>query len=514
MGKSKTEQHQEMIQNQLNHIYDEEDYGSSNGDYDDTLSFLENVFQDVDPVNFRELYTGKRSDMKVCLITCDGLVQSEIIDNHLLRPLMENKESLQRRTDVDVYLTNVFQVLSFKTTVQYEEMIQGIVYGETLVLLEGIDEALLFDTKGFETRSISEPEGEKIISGPREGFTEGLLANLTMLRRKLRTEKLKMKYLQFGKKTKTQVCISYLEGIAKPEILDELNRRLERIDIDGILDANYINELIRDDPWSPFRSMGYTERPDVIAAKLLEGRVALFVDGTPVVLTLPYLFVENFQHNEDYYLNFYFTSFSRFLRIIGFLLTTLLPSIYIAVVAFHQEILPAPLLISIATERQAVPLPAALEAVIMLVVFEILRETALRMQANVGQALSIVGALVVGQAAVEARLVAAPMLIVIAMAGITSLLVPRMNASILILRFGVLLLAASFGFLGVTIGCVFMIVHILGLYSFGVWQFSGGDDLGYQRIKDTAFRAPWYQMLFRPEELTNHSKRQNRRGGA
>lgn len=511
MGKSKTEQHQEMIQNQLNHIYDEEDYGSSNGDYDDTLSFLENVFQDVDPVNFRELYTGKRSDMKVCLITCDGLVQSEIIDNHLLRPLMENKESLQRRTDVDVYLTNVFQVLSFKTTVQYEEMIQGIVYGETLVLLEGIDEALLFDTKGFETRSISEPEGEKIISGPREGFTEGLLANLTMLRRKLRTEKLKMKYLQFGKKTKTQVCISYLEGIAKPEILDELNRRLERIDIDGILDANYINELIRDDPWSPFRSMGYTERPDVVTAKLLEGRIALFIDGTPVVLTLPYLFIENFQSSEDYYLNFYYTTFCRALRILGFFLSIMVPAIYIAVVAYHQEMLPAPLLISIATERQSVPMPAAIEAFIMLIIFEILRETALRMQSNVGQALSIVGALVVGQAAVEAQLVAAPMIIVVALAGITSLLVPKMNAPTLLLRFGILLLASCLGFLGVTVGFAVSLAHILGLRSFGVWQFASDRRIDCQRAKDTIVRAPWHQMLFRPDQIAKNVVRQGRR---
>jgi hypothetical protein len=200
----------------------------------------------------------------------------------------------------------------------------------------------------------------------------------------------------------------------------------------------------------------------VVAAKLLEGRIAVFVDGTPVVLTLPYLFIENFQSNEDYYLSFYYTTFTRALRILGFFLTILVPAIYIAIVAYHQEMLPAPLLISIATERQGVPLPAALEAMIMLVVFEIFRETALRMQTNVGQALSIVGALEVGQAAVEAKLIAAP-IIIVAMSGITSLLVPKMNAPILLLRFGILLLASCLGFLGVTVGFAFLLAHVLGL---------------------------------------------------
>ncbi len=246
----------------------------------------------------------------------------------------------------------------------------------------------------------------------------------------------------------------------------------------------------------------------MVTAKLLEGRIALFVDGTPVVLTLPYLFIENFQSSEDYYLSFYYTSFCRGLRILGFFLSILVPAIYIAVVAYHQEMLPAPLLISIATERQSVPLPAALEAIIMLVVFEILRETALRMQSNVGQALSIVGALVVGQAAVEAKLVAAPMIIIVALAGITSLLVPRLNAPALILRFGILLLASCMGFLGVTVGVAFLLAHILSLRSFGLWQLAPDRKIRYQEVKDTVTRAPWYQMLWRPERLARNVVRQ------
>lgn len=502
---------QKIVEEKINGLFPPQERGKISKQYQKNLTYLKGVFENHDLIGFREISAGKEGIIQVCLVSCDGLINSEIIDNHLIRPLMEMESETVRTISADTLLSNVFQVLSVTKTTDYNEIIEGISSGETLVLIDGISEALLFDTKGFETRSVTEPEGEKILSGPREGFTEALVKNLAMVQRKLKSENLKMRYYKLGKKTKTKLCIAYLDGVIKPEVLSELYARLESIDIDGVLDANYINELIRDGAWSTFRSIGYTERPDIVTAKLLEGRAAIFVDGTPVVLTLPYLFIENFQSNEDYYLSFYFTSFSRFLRIIGFVLTTMLPGLYIAIVAFHQEMLPAPLLISVAIERSNVPLPAALEAVIMLVVFEILRETAVRMQVNVGQALSIVGALVVGQAAVEARLVAAPMLIVVAMAGITSLLIPKMNASILIIRFGILLLSSSFGFLGVTIGCAVLLIHILDLHSFGVWQLTPDRQLCYQNIKDTIFRAPWDQMLLRPLGLTGNTRRQKRK---
>lgn len=485
-----------------------EEMGEVSESYQETIAHLKNVFQDNDPIEFRELLVGRHEPIRVCFVFCDGLADASLIDNFLIRPLMQMDESALEKLTADTLLSSVLQINSAKKTGSLNEIIENITYGDTLLVVEGIGQSILFSTKSFPARAVSEPEGEKILSGPREGFTEVMMTNLAMVRRKLRTEKLKMRYYKLGQQTNTQLCIAYLDGIVDPEIVRELYRRLESIDIDGILDANYINELIRDDAWSPFRSTGYTERPDVVAAKLLEGRVAVFVDGTPVVLTLPYLFIENFQSNEDYYLSFYYTTFTRGLRILGFFLTILVPAIYIAIVAYHQEMLPAPLLISIATERQGVPLPAALEAMIMLVIFEILRETAIRMQTNVGQALSIVGALVVGQAAVEAKLIAAPMIIIVAMSGITSLLVPKMNAPILILRFGILLLASCLGFLGVTVGVAFLLAHVLGLQSFGVWQLSSGRKLHFQGIKDTVIRAPWRKMILRPQQLAKNDLRQ------
>lgn len=486
--------------------------GSLTGYYENNMECLKRIFKDDDTIEYRELNTGIENNIKASLIFCDGLIDSAILDNHIIKPLAELKKIPKEKSDADILLSKVIQINSVKNVKDLDEIVQGITYGDTLLLIDGVSEGLLFSTKGFESRSISEPEGEKILSGPREGFTEILMTNLSLIRRKFRTNKLKMKYYKLGKETNTQICVAYLDNIADPKTLKELYRRLEQIDIDSILDANYINELIRDNPWSTFRSIGYTERPDVVSAKLLEGRIAIFVDGSPVVLTLPYLFIENFQSNEDYYLSFYYASFSRILRIIGFFLTILVTAIYIAVTAFHQEMLPAPLLISIAIERQKVPLPAAVEAFIMLIVFEILKETALRMQTNVGQALSIVGALVLGQAAVEANLVAAPMIIIVAITGITSILVPRMNASILFIRFGMLLLASCLGFFGITIGFALMLTHILSLESFGHWQFAPSSKLNYQTIKDTLIRGPWYSMILRPQQITRNVVRQKTKG--
>jgi spore germination protein KA len=439
-------------------------------------------------------------------------VDCELIGSQLIRPILESKE--QQRLTSDVLLEQMVQTGSGKKARDYREIVRAVTGGDALLFADGLEDGLLFSIKKFETRSISEPEGEKILSGPREGFTEALLGNLSMIRRKLRTNRLKTRYYMVGQETQTQLGIAYLNGIVDESILTELYRRLDTIEIDGVLDANYITELVRDNPWSPFRSIGYTERPDVVVGKLLEGRIALFVDGTPVVLTVPYLFIENFQSNEDYYLNFFYTSFSRSLRILGFFLTVLVPAVYIAIAAYHQEMLPAPLLIRIAVERHKVPLPDALECFLLLLVFDILRETGLRMPTNVGQALSIVGALVVGQAAVEAGLVAAPMIIVVAMAGITSLLIPKMNAPVIFLRFGILALSSSLGFLGVTLGIAVVLAHVLSLRSFGVSQLGSGTNLKAQELKDTLIRAPWWQMRLRPFRLSpNRVRERTGKGG-
>lgn len=291
--------------------------GELSGCYEEILAHLHELFRDDDVMQFRELHNKDTGGLRFCLVFCNGLVDSELIGTQLIKPLLGVQVSGREKVTADLLLENIIQADSGKKVCSYREIVRGITQGDTLLLTDGVNEGLLFSIRKFETRSITEPEGEKILSGPRERFTEALLTNLSMIRRRLGTNRLKMRFYMVGKETQTQVGIAYLDGIVNENILKELYRRLDTIDIDGVLDAHYITELVQDNPWSPFRSIGYTERPDVVVGKLLEGRIALFVDGTPVVLTLPYLFIENFQNSEDYYLSFFYTSFSRSLRILA-----------------------------------------------------------------------------------------------------------------------------------------------------------------------------------------------------
>lgn len=478
---------------------------------DKNVRTVEKLFEDVDILRVRRVESNFDSDLRYCMIYCDGVVNSDAINENLVKPLMLSRVSPSGGDFADTVIRRIVQICDAKKTDSFQEIVESVSYGNTALFIEGQDRAVLLDTKSFQTRSTAEPDNEKGLLGPRDGFTESLLGNLSLIRRRMLTSDLKMKSMTLGTRTRTKVYVCYMDSIVNKQILAELYSRLEPIDIDGILDVNYITEQVMDSPWSPFRTVGYTERPDVVMGKLLEGRIALFVDGTPVVLTVPYLFIENFQSSEDYYMNFFYSSFSRMLRIIGFLLTITVPGLYISVAAFHHEMFPLQLFISIAAERQSVPLPAAMEAFVMLVLFDILKETGARMPSTIGQALSIVGALVIGQAAVEAQLVAAPMVIVIALTGITGLLVPKLNAPTIYLRIILLILSSMFGFFGLMLGLTCVIIHILNLYSFGVPQIMLSRKLQYQNVKDTFIRAPWWQMIRRPGFAADKI-RQSRKG--
>lgn len=473
------------------------------------IEIIRRLFEDVDILRIKYVTSSRDVSRRYCLVYSDGLVDASIINESIIKPLMLSEATLSCADLVDVLMTQVVQINETKKTAQVNEIVPAVAYGDTVLFIDGSEQALILNTKGFQTRAVAEPDNERNLSGPREGFTESLLINLSMIRRKVLTPDLKMKFYTLGRRTKTKACICYMNGIVNKQILAELYRRLDQIDIDAVLDTNYITELIKDAPLSPFRTTGYTERPDVVIGKLMEGRIAVFLDGSPTVLTAPYLFVENFQSSEDYYLSFFYTSFSRVLRIIGFFLTITVPGFYIAMGDFHHEMMPLQLFISIASERQSVPFPAAVEAFIMLVAFDILRETGVRMPSNIGQALSIVGALVIGQAAVQAKLVAAPMIIVIALTGITNLLVPKMNAPVIYIRFLLLLLSSMFGFFGLVLGLSGVLIHVINLRSFGVPQVTLAGELQTQEIKDTFIRAPWWQMALRPRIARDRKRMQS-----
>jgi len=474
---------------------------------DENINKIKGIFVNDTTVVYRKLTLGRPTSTKCILIYIDGMAGSELINENIIKPLLlSDISTIKTSTIIDILMQKVLLTGDNKKTSSVDDIVDGIIYGKSMLFIDGLAEAISINTIGWETRSISEPQSETIVRGPREGFTESLNLNLTLIRRRVVNPSLKFEFMRIGKQTRTQICVCYIEGIAKEPIHQELKTRLRNIDIDSILDSGYIEEIIKDAPYSLFRTVVNTERPDVVVGKLLEGRFAVICDGSPVVLTLPSIFVEVFQSNEDYYDNFIYSSFVRFLRWLCFFLGTSVPAIYVAIVTFHQELLPTPLLISIYTARKGVPFPSIVEAMGMTIVFEILREAGLRMPKHVGGAVTIVGALVLGDAAVNARLVSAPIVEITAITGIASFLMPQ-ALGIVVIRLILLLLSSFLGLYGYIIGVMCLVLHMMSIRSFGVPYMTNMPSFSTQDIKDTVIRAPWWDMYLRPKLFTKNKNR-------
>jgi spore germination protein KA len=322
-----------------------------------------------------------------------------------------------------------------------------------------------------------------------------------MLRRKIKSPDLMFDSLKIGVRTKTDVCIAYINGLADPKLIEEIKRRLDRIKTDAILESGYIEQFIEDEPYSIFPMIANSEKPDKVAAKLLEGRAAILVDGTPFVLTAPALFIESFQAAEDYYSRPYFASLIRLLRYVSYFISILAPGLYVAISTFHQELIPTDLLLTMAAAHEGVPFPSVLEAAIMIIMFEILREAGVRLPRPIGSAVSIVGALVIGEAAVSAGLIGAPMVIVVAITAVSSFVVPAQTDSGAILRYGFLILAGFMGGFGIAIGLLAVLFYMASLKSFGVPYLSSLAPFNASDMKDVFIRAPIWEMNKRPKDI-------------
>lgn len=471
------------------------------------IQMFKNIFANDDTIRYRNIENKNQNKLKCCLIYADGMISQELVNEDIIEPIINADINYVVSFDklLDILLKKEIISNEIKKTSNIDELIGSVLYGDTIVLFDGIAEALLIDTKGWQTRTINEPSSERIVKGPREGFVESIVINISLIRRKIRNPNLKFRTRQLGKQTKTDVCYCYIEGVANEKILKELERRLDKIDIDGILASNYIDEMIRDAPYSPFDTVGYTERPDIVAAKLLEGRFAILVDGTPSVSTLPFIFMEYFQSNEDYYNNYFFSSFNRLLRYMSFFFTTSILAIYVALVTFHQEMLPTPLILSITSAREGVPFPTIVEAFMMVIVFDILREAGVRLPEPIGATVSIVGALILGQAAVQARFVSAPIVIIVALTGISAFLVYPLKGAVIITRLVFLLLSGFLGLYGYIFGVIGLFIHLMSIRSFGIPYMINLGSINKQDLKDTAIRAPWWYMYYRPKLMADRN---------
>ncbi len=480
-------------------------------DFEENISFFKRLFERDDVFRIRRLEVTRGRGYKCAVMFMDGMINTEILNQSVIRALLTCGETPESGDITDYISSRVLFANEVGSTLDISEMLSAVFYGDTVLIAEGSRRALIINTKGWRTRGVSEPSDERVQQGPREGFDEALMLNVALIRRRLPTPDLQVELLKSGRKTDTKMFLLYLDSVVNKSTVAEVKRRISRIDIDGILDSNYINEMIKGKRYSLFKTIGSTERPDIVAARLLEGRVALIVDGTPVVLTMPYLFSESFQADDDYYLNFFVANAGRILRYICFFLAISVPAVYLGLIIYHPYLLPTSFAVTVSAARGGIPFPSYVECFLLTVIFEILKETGIRMQQSVGHALSIVGGLVVGQAAVEAKIVSAPMLIVVALSGICGLMVPRLKGVILYSRFGLIFLATLFGLYGYFIGMVLLLYSIFSLDSFGVDYTESLERFSPQALKDTAIRVPWWKMLTRPRALTNNVTRQRRR---
>ncbi|WP_336789487.1 spore germination protein [Paenibacillus sp. MMO-177] len=429
---------------------------------------------------------------KVHLFYADGLVNTGSVQDFILETLMVEFPTLD---------TSQHPVLDLLTAGDVEEvtstdtMYYNLFSGHVILIWDST-KILSIAMNGIKDRAVSEAMTETVSRGPKESFTESIRTNTALVRRKIKNPDLWLENMRIGKVTQTSVSMMYIKGIVTDKIVDEVRDRLSRIDIDGVLESGYIEELIQDSAYSPFPTMYNSERPDVIAAELLEGKVAIFVDGTPHVLVVPALFISFMHSAEDYYQRADISSLIRILRFMGIFIALLGPSLYIAITTFHQEMLPTQLLIGLAAQREGIPFPAFIEALVMEITFEILREAGVRMPRTMGQAISIVGTLVIGQAAVEAGIVSAAMVIVVSITAISSFVVPAMNMSISIrmIRFVLMGLAASFGLYGIILGIFALVLHLCSLRTFGVPYMSPFGPFIAEDTKDTLFRLPHWAM--------------------
>jgi spore germination protein KA len=361
-------------------------------------------------------------------------------------------------------------------------------------------------------RAVGILETEVTVRGPREGFIETLGTNIALLRRRINHPDLMIETFKIGRKTRTNVNVVYLKGIVNDQVVKEIKLRLERIQTDGILGAGHIEQFIGDAPWSPFSTVGYSERPDVVAAKILEGRAAIVIDGNPEVLTVPFLFIESFQNSDDYNTHPFYATLIRWIRYIAFGISILGPAAYIAAASYNQELIPTPLFINIAG-AEGTPYPTFVEVIVIGLLFEIFREAGIRLPKPFGQGITFVMALVLAQVSVNLGIAGVATVVVVTITAIASFVVPSQANSGILIRLALVILASLSGAYGILLGLLWVLAHVVSLRSFGAPYLAPLAPFSFRDFKqDTVLRIPLWAMLFRPRTIGWHNEQRQAKG--
>lgn len=487
-----------------------------NENVDLTSDNIRTLLSDSDDIIMRKLNINGIEGLEVTLFLVDGMVNIKMVNDDILKPLLQEERLSKAKNGsqvIDLIEHGALYLTSMRTRDNIDDTINDILNGSAALIFDGEKRAVTFDVKGFEKRNIEESSNENVIKGAKDSFIEVIHVNTSLVRRKIRTQNLRIKQMVIGQQTVTPVAVCYINGIANENLVRELTKRLQAIDTDGVLEAGSIEEFITDSKLSTFPQILYTERADKFCANLLEGRAGILIDGLPTAFIVPGTINQFMQAPEDYSKNFFVASMISVIRYLSVILTLFLPGFYISLSSFHPEMLPSKLVATIVASKEGVPFPTFIEVIVMLLSFEVLLEAGLRMPKSIGQAVSIVGALVVGQSAVEAQMSSPAVVIIVAVTVIAGFTMPNQDFAnaLRLWRFVVTIFASVAGLFGLTVGLIILILHLAKIETFGVAYLTPyAANEGKNVLTDTIVRLPMPLMKNRPRSLKTTNKR--RRG--
>ncbi len=481
-------------------------------DINENRKKLEGVFKNCQDAVFRDFTVGS-IPVNCFVIYLDVLVEKDYINNNLLRPLMmdvrvvDTKKPIAGKELAESLNSGIISVGTSEAVNSISEVVKKIMVGYSCLFVDGSPFAIGVDTYGTNMRPVGETIVEAVMRGPQEGFVEALPTCLSQLRRRLRTPELKLEMFELGKLSKTYVAALYIDGLVDKEVLKELKSRLSRIDTDIIIESGYVEAFIEDNPASVFPQVDITERPDKCVIALSEGRIIILVDGTPFALIVPIVFTDFLSAPEDNYHRFYFAFTIKILRYLAFIIAFLAPSLYIAITTYHQEMIPANLVITLQSYRAQVPFPAFVEAILMEFTFEVIREAGLRLPKSIASTLSIIGALVIGQVAVQAGIASPVLLVVVSLTGLCSFTIPShdMGRAVRVIKYPIMFLAGSLGVYGIIIGILFVFIHMASLRSLGVPYLSPMSPMHTKNVIADVLKLPLWLSRKRPEYIQKNN---------
>ncbi len=458
---------------------------------EDTLVYLYGQFGKSSDLTIRHLTVCGH---QLAAVSFEGMVDRHMMADAVILPIT----ALQGTYTPEQLLKHIRdEVLGFADMLQVatmEELMLLLTSGFAAILIDGVPAAVLGGLQNFMIRGVGEPSTEVTVRGSRESFTEAIRVNVSMIRRRMKTPELIFEMMSAGKTSNTAVCLCYMKGRVSDRLLSDVRSRIATLPLDVVLESGYIQPFLEGTSHSLFTSVDSTERPDTLCGKIIEGRIGVLVDGTPFALIVPYLFVEHFQSMDDYALHPYYASFLRIIKYVAFFVSLLLPGLYVAVGTHHPEMFPPALLLSFLKSNQATPFPLTVEALMIHFLFEIMREAGLRFPKAVGHAVSIVGALVIGESAVNAGLIGAPMVIIVALTALSSFVLPSLYGPIAILRFGFIILGGALGLYGVMIGVVLLTCSICAMHIQSIPFTAPITPFSFRAMKDVFIRADWRKL--------------------